>query len=219
MSKITASMLKHQWKYIYDNTKYHRKTSQHSNNERHQVFNNALLHYLYECQENQYLPSKDKMEGVGIKLLAESEQKISMGGADSNRFSVERIDGSLTEMIFAPILTDHDEKGPLETTYLIVYGIVSIKGLTKSEQEIFSLCYKNNAEYDESFDAIKIRLMQLPVSIKEISEEKQDAINDYCLRVCRDYLNKYLLSEKQLDTKFKYGFIQKMKDKWLNGTI
>jgi hypothetical protein len=219
MTKITSSMLKYQWKHIYDNTKYHRKTSKFANNERHKVFNNSLLEYLYKAQENQYLPSKNKMESLGIKLLAETEQKLSMGNADKDRFSAEKIDGSLTEMTFAAILTDHDEEGPLETTYLIVYGIVSIKGLTKSEQEIFELCYLNNSEYDESFDAIKIRLMQIPVSIENITEEKQDEINEYCLRVSREFMRNYLKKEKKMDTVFKYGLVQKLKDKWLDGSI
>ena len=212
-------MLDAQWKNIYDNTKYHRKLSKHEKNDRHKIFNNLLLEYLYEAQKNKYLPSKDKMEQIGSKLLEEAENKLYLGDADLKRFSPEKMDAALQQMSYAPILTDHDEQGILEVTYLIVFGIVSIKGLTPLEKDFLLSSFEDDAEFDKEFEAIKIRLMQLPVSIDNITEDMQDKINAYCLRFCRNYFNKVLIRERGLDTRFKYTFIEKVKDYFFNGKI
>lgn len=219
MKKITSSMLQHQWKHLYDNTKYHRKLSKFENNKRHQIFNNLLLNYLFECHENKWLPSKDKMEKVATKFLEETEKKLYMGEYDKNRLCVKKIDESFMQMTFAPILTDHDEEGDLEATFLIIYGIISVRSLTKPEVEFVESCFGHNYEFDKEFDAIKIRLMQLPVSIDNITESKQDEINAYCLRVCRSVFKEYAKKEKNMDTDFKYTLMEKCKDYFFNGTI
>lgn len=219
MKKIKSSDLNPQWKNIYDNTKYHRKLSKNENNERHKIFNNMLLNYLYTSQENQYLPSKEKMEKIASKFLEDAEEKQYLGDENKDRFSAIKMDSALTEMSYAPILTDHDEEGELETTYLIVYGIVSNRGLSFREKDFLLESFGQDAEIDPDFGAIKIRLMQLPVSIENITEEMQDKINEYCLRFCRNYFNEALKREKGMDTGFKYGFIQKLKDIYFNGKI
>ena len=218
MSSQNASMLTKNWRDMYEKFKVHRRVSRFSNNERHKIYNNLLLKYLLECQNNQYLPSKDKLETVAVKLTDESDQIISLNGADPSRTSIIHIDNALSEMTFAPIITDHDESGDLNCYYLIVFGIVSIKGLTKSEQELIEDCFGEDVEFDESFDALKVKLMRVPVSVK-IDENKQDKINAYCLRVSRYMLAKYAVNNNLESTGFKYSWFQKIKDKLLDGSI
>lgn len=216
MSNINAASLHHRWRDMYDKYKIQKGLSRFSGNERHRIFNNLLLNYLFECQENQYLPSKDVMDIKAGALHGESENILALGDVEKDRLDIHKMDIALQQMSFAPIQTDHDERGDLEQPFLCVFGLVSIKGLTKNERLYICDCFK--ADYNQDYDAINIVLMKVPLC-GAISEEKQDRINAYCLRVARMVLDEYLKREINQSTGFKYPIWQKIKDKYLDSTI
>lgn len=216
MKKILANQLNHTWRELYNQFKYDKKLSRFRDNERHRIFNQLLLNYFYECQCNTFVPSKERIELKASEILKDAENKAYQKDVDPERISATAMDNSLLEMTYLPVITDHDENGPLAFPYLMIIGLISIKSLTKFERMYITSAMQG--EYDHSYDAIKTTLMRVPLS-SEPTDEKQYDIEQYCLRVAREHLRDFLKKELNLDTGFKYPIIRKIKDKFLNGTI
>lgn len=208
--KLTGVLKMH-----YDGFKFDRKLSTFENSA-HKQYNNMLREYLLDCQSRDFTPTKEHVEQRCQQIMEEIEFQKSLKGESENRENPDMVDQSIEAMDFLEIITRQDElNNQLDYVCLKVLGIIPLRGLTKKEREWVEECYKGNGETDS--DMFRVTLMSVNVS-EQISEKKQEKINDYVKRVARrDF--KLFIQSKGLDTKFKYKLADKIKDFWLDGGI
>jgi hypothetical protein len=144
-----------------------------------------LKRYLFESQLKNILPATKALLDELPVILDEAEKNTTHGRIDPKRLDEQRMDQAIQEMMYTPVVTDHDERGDLDGLWLKVFGIVSTDQLSQSE--IRYIKTKLRGEEDSNFSAIRLTLVSLPIT-KPIEDEKQDKINEQGLLVARELL-------------------------------
>lgn len=179
-------------------------------------FKYLLRQYLFEAQLRNHLPSQSAILDALPGLLEEAENNTSFGRADPDRLDAQKMDQALQEMMFTPVVTDHDERGDLDGPWLKVFGIISTNQLSKAE---ISYIEKNlRAEEDPNFSAIRVTLVSAPIT-KAIDEIKQDRINREGLSVAQELLFRDAAQFPTLSKKYKRTWVDKARTWTLFQTV
>ena len=179
-------------------------------------FKFALRKHLFEAQLRNYLPSQKKLLDDLPGILEVAENAFNYGHIDTERLSPEAMDQAIAEMMFTPIVTDHDERGELDGPWLKVFGIISSERLSKSEIKYIEK--KLKAEEDSNFSAIRVTLVSVPIT-RPVSEETQDKINYAGLRVAQEVLFSDRETFPVQANRYTRRWTEKAKHWWLFQTV
>lgn len=179
-------------------------------------FKLALRRHLFEAQLKNHLPSQKSLLDDLPRILEEAERASVYGHVDPDRLSSEAMSQAVAEMMYTPVVTDHDESGDLDGPWLKVFGIISSDQLSKSEIKYIEK--KLKGEEDSNFSAIRVTLVSVPIT-KPISEDTQDKINHAGLRVAQELLFSDQEAFPGKASKTARSWLEKAKQWWLFQTV
>lgn len=212
---IAKIRLQKEWDSIYQKKKISKNLSSF-NNKNHMFFNRLMKEWLFSCQEKNLIPSDEQLDKELPAIFDRAKKKAMFSGIDDDRSDYALIDIALRDIMFLPMKKVGRERNSDEDIFFLeVHGLISASSLTDNEISKMNSIFVTR--YDESSDVYDLIMMSVPI-MNKITNEKQERINQYCLRVARDRLSKELAKEGVV-TEFSYPLITKIKDYFLDRSI
>lgn len=167
------------WKQLYIQNSFNSKMIESNGTKKtHIAFNKLFLLYLKECQQKDYVPSKDTVEIEASKIFETAQRKVILTDIEPTRmdskYVIDCIQNSTCESRVTTIDDGHNYK------MLDVYMVIDCKKMSQDETNLLIKLLRGDfdSELDYmSFHALKLRVRGYPTEDK-MNKIKSTLINN-----------------------------------------
>lgn len=157
----------------------------------HIVFNALLEKYLIECQENNYIPSKESLEEKASIIFETARRRVILTDIEPNRMNPEFIVTAIKNSDVQSKVYQKESKNNSRESLLDVYMIINSKGLSQDETNYLIHLFKGEFKTEDDYVIIHTltkRIQDVPNS-REMDRIKDIIINNI-LSITKKQYNK-----------------------------